>query len=128
MYSIVLTITQLQSMIDDTPVVVGSEASASALQVYNDAKASGEKAGAETINVLAEAAQVDPNPEVQAWIQKVLEAQQAQQAMVTNQGKLADKIRFVAHKSQILAQLFRFTLILSQPLLARNTRLPQQSR
>lgn len=49
MYPIVMAMTQLQSMIDDTYVTVGSEAYASALQVYNYAKASGKDSGLEPL-------------------------------------------------------------------------------
>ncbi len=49
MYPIIMAITQLQSMIDDTYLTVGSEAYTSALQVYNYAKASGQGSGLEPI-------------------------------------------------------------------------------
>jgi hypothetical protein len=45
MYPIVVALTQLQELVDDTCVAAGSEAYASALQVYNYAKASGQGIG-----------------------------------------------------------------------------------
>jgi hypothetical protein len=45
MYPIVVALAQLQELMDDTYVTVGSEAYAAALQVYNYAKASGQGAG-----------------------------------------------------------------------------------
>jgi hypothetical protein len=45
MYPIVVSLTQLQELVDDTCLVVGSEAYAAALQVYNYAKASGQGSG-----------------------------------------------------------------------------------
>ncbi len=45
------SLNQLQDLIDDTTLAVGSEAFASTLQVYNYAKASGEGTGVETLVV-----------------------------------------------------------------------------
>jgi hypothetical protein len=49
MYPIVMAMTQLQELLDDTYVMVGSEAYSAALQVYNYAKASGQGAGLEAV-------------------------------------------------------------------------------
>ena len=49
MYPIVVALSQLQGLIDDTYMAVGSEAYSSALTVYTYAKASGEGGGLETI-------------------------------------------------------------------------------
>jgi hypothetical protein len=49
MYPIVMAITQLQELLDDTYTTVGSEAYSAALQVYNYAKASGQGAGLEAV-------------------------------------------------------------------------------
>jgi hypothetical protein len=49
MYPIVMAMTQLQELLDDTYVTVGSEAYSSALQVYNYAKASGQGSGLEAV-------------------------------------------------------------------------------
>ncbi|MGV0024744.1 hypothetical protein [Phormidesmis priestleyi] len=49
MYPIVMAMAQLQELLDDTYVTVGSEAYSSALQVYNYAKASGQGAGLEAV-------------------------------------------------------------------------------
>lgn len=49
MYPIVMAMTQLQELLDDTYVTVGSEAYSAALQVYNYAKASGQGAGLEAV-------------------------------------------------------------------------------
>ncbi|MBD2022004.1 hypothetical protein H6F43_17635 [Leptolyngbya sp. FACHB-36] len=49
MYPIVMAMTQLQELLDDTYVLVGSEAYSAALQVYNYAKASGQGAGLEAV-------------------------------------------------------------------------------
>lgn len=49
MYPIVMALTQLQELLDDTYVTVGSEAYSAALQVYNYAKASGQGAGLEAV-------------------------------------------------------------------------------
>jgi hypothetical protein len=49
MYPIVMAMTQLQELLDDTYTTVGSEAYSAALQVYNYAKASGQGAGLETV-------------------------------------------------------------------------------
>ncbi len=45
MYPIVVALTQLQELVDDTCLAAGSEAYAAALQVYNYAKASGQGGG-----------------------------------------------------------------------------------
>jgi hypothetical protein len=45
LYPIVIALSQLQELLSDTQVTVGSEAYAAALQVYNYAKASGGGAG-----------------------------------------------------------------------------------
>lgn len=49
LYPILLSLTQLQELVDDTSVAVGSEAYAAGLMVYNYAKASGKGAGLETM-------------------------------------------------------------------------------
>jgi len=49
MYPIVMALTQLQELLDDTYVTVGSEAYSAALQVYSYAKASGQGAGLEAV-------------------------------------------------------------------------------
>jgi hypothetical protein len=49
MYPIVMALQQLQKLLDDTYVTVGSEAYSAALQVYNYAKASGQGAGLEAV-------------------------------------------------------------------------------
>jgi hypothetical protein len=49
LYPLVLSLTQLQELVDDTCVAVGSEAYAAALLVYNYAKASGEGTGLDTL-------------------------------------------------------------------------------
>ena len=49
LYPLVLSLTQLQELVDDTCVAVGSEAFAAALLVYNYAKASGEGTGLNTL-------------------------------------------------------------------------------
>ncbi len=49
MYPIVMAMTQLQELLDDTYTAVGSEAYSAALQVYNYAKASGQGAGLEAV-------------------------------------------------------------------------------
>lgn len=48
LYPILLSLTQLQDLVDDTCLAVGSEAYAAALQVYTYAKASGQGTGLET--------------------------------------------------------------------------------
>ncbi len=48
LYPILLSITQLQELLDDTFVAVGSEAYAAGLLVYNYAKANGKGAGLDT--------------------------------------------------------------------------------
>ena len=45
LYPVLLSLSQLQELLDDTSIAVGSEAYAAALQVYNYAKASGQGAG-----------------------------------------------------------------------------------
>ncbi|MCC5627069.1 hypothetical protein [Nostoc sphaeroides] len=45
LYPVLLSLSQLQELVDDTSLAVGSEAYAAALQVYNYAKASGQGAG-----------------------------------------------------------------------------------
>jgi hypothetical protein len=49
MYPIVMALTQLQELLDDTYTAVGSEAYSAALQVYNYAKVSGQGAGLESV-------------------------------------------------------------------------------
>ena len=49
LYPIFLALTQLQELVDDTVVAVGSDAYASALLVYNFAKASGKGAGLDAV-------------------------------------------------------------------------------
>ncbi|MFN6564637.1 MAG: hypothetical protein RMY28_033235 [Nostoc sp. ChiSLP01] len=49
LYPIMLSLTQLQELVDDTSVAVGSEAYAAGLMVYNYAKVSGKGAGLETM-------------------------------------------------------------------------------
>lgn len=49
LYPLLLSITQLQELLDDTCLAVGSEAYAAALQVYNYAKASGNMGGLDTL-------------------------------------------------------------------------------
>jgi hypothetical protein len=49
MYPVVMAIAQLQELIDNTYMAVGSEAYASALTVYTYAKAGGQMAGLETV-------------------------------------------------------------------------------
>ncbi|XHX76140.1 MAG: hypothetical protein RBJ76_17005 [Stenomitos frigidus ULC029] len=49
MYPIVVALTQLQELVDDTCMAAGSEAYAAALQVYNYAKASGQGAGLDAV-------------------------------------------------------------------------------
>ncbi|QSJ15785.1 hypothetical protein JYQ62_28905 [Nostoc sp. UHCC 0702] len=51
LYPLLLSLTQLQELVDDTSLAVGSEAYAAALQVYNYAKASGQGAGLDTVVV-----------------------------------------------------------------------------
>ncbi|MFM7423802.1 MAG: hypothetical protein ACKO7W_02160 [Elainella sp.] len=48
LYPVLMALTQLQDLVDDTCMAVGSEAYAAALQVYTYAKASGEGTGLET--------------------------------------------------------------------------------
>ncbi|SRR5579883_437421 len=49
MYPIVVALTQLQELVDDTCLAAGSEAYAAALQVYNYAKASGQGVGLDAV-------------------------------------------------------------------------------
>ncbi|MCC5616430.1 hypothetical protein LC605_15400 [Nostoc sp. CHAB 5836] len=49
LYPILLSLTQLQELVDDTSVAVGSEAYAAGLMIYNYAKASGKGAGLESM-------------------------------------------------------------------------------
>lgn len=49
LYPLVLSLAQLQELVDDTCMAVGSEAYAAALLVYNYAKASGEGSGLDTL-------------------------------------------------------------------------------
>jgi hypothetical protein len=49
LYPILLSLTQLQELVDDTSVAVGSEAYAAGLMVYNYAKASGKGAGLDSM-------------------------------------------------------------------------------
>lgn len=49
LYPLLLSLTQLHELVDDTSLAVGSEAYAAALQVYNYAKASGQGSGLETV-------------------------------------------------------------------------------
>ncbi|MEH2377565.1 MAG: hypothetical protein V7K27_01460 [Nostoc sp.] len=51
LYPVLLSLTQLQELVDDTTLAVGSEAYAAALQVYNYAKASGQGAGLDAMVV-----------------------------------------------------------------------------
>jgi hypothetical protein len=49
LYPVLLSLTQLQELVDDTSVAVGSEAYAAGLLVYNYAKASGKGAGLDSM-------------------------------------------------------------------------------
>ena len=49
MYPVVVAVTQLQELLDDTCLAVGSEAYAAALQVYGYAKASGNVGGLDAV-------------------------------------------------------------------------------
>ncbi|MEH2180144.1 hypothetical protein [Nostoc sp.] len=49
LYPILLSLTQLQELVDDTSVAVGSEAYAAGLMIYNYAKASGKGSGLESM-------------------------------------------------------------------------------
>ena len=49
MYPIVVALTQLQELVDDTCLAAGSEAYAAALKVYNYAKASGQGGGLDAV-------------------------------------------------------------------------------
>ena len=51
LYPVLLSLTQLQELVNDTSLAVGSEAYAAALQVYNYAKASGQGAGLDAVVV-----------------------------------------------------------------------------
>ncbi|RCJ15242.1 hypothetical protein A6S26_07900 [Nostoc sp. ATCC 43529] len=49
LYPLLLSLKQLQELVDDTTLAVGSEAFAAALQVYNYAKVSGHVAGLDAV-------------------------------------------------------------------------------
>ncbi|MBD2447663.1 hypothetical protein H6G76_10850 [Nostoc sp. FACHB-152] len=49
LYPVLLSLTQLQELVDDTCMASGSEAYAAALAVYNYAKASGDVAGLDSV-------------------------------------------------------------------------------
>ncbi|MDZ8261866.1 hypothetical protein [Nostoc sp. ChiQUE01b] len=49
LYPILLSLTQLQELVDDTSVAVGSEAYAAGLMIYNYAKASGKGSGLDSM-------------------------------------------------------------------------------
>ncbi|MEH2070841.1 MAG: hypothetical protein V7K47_22210 [Nostoc sp.] len=49
LYPVLLSLTQLQELVNDTALAVGSEAYAAALQVYNYAKVSGQGAGLDAV-------------------------------------------------------------------------------
>ncbi|MBD2451813.1 hypothetical protein H6G76_32780 [Nostoc sp. FACHB-152] len=49
LYPLLLALSQLQELVDDTSLAVGSEAYAAALQVYSYAKASGQTGGLDTV-------------------------------------------------------------------------------
>lgn len=49
LYPMIMALTQLQELLDDTYTAVGSEAYAAALQVYTYAKASGQGSGLEAV-------------------------------------------------------------------------------
>jgi hypothetical protein len=49
MYPIVVALTQLSELVDDTALAAGSEAYTAALQVYNYAKASGQGSGLDAV-------------------------------------------------------------------------------
>ena len=49
LFPLLMSLTQLQELVDDTCLAVGSEAYASALQVYNYAKASGQGSGLDSV-------------------------------------------------------------------------------
>jgi len=49
LYSVFLSLTQLQELVDDTVMAVGSDAYAAALVVYNFAKASGKGSGLDAV-------------------------------------------------------------------------------
>jgi hypothetical protein len=49
LYPILLSLTQLQELVDDTYIAIGSEAYAAALAVYNYAKASGDVTGLDSV-------------------------------------------------------------------------------
>lgn len=49
MYPLLLSLTQLQELVDDTVMAVGSEAYAASLLVYNYAKANGQGAGLDAV-------------------------------------------------------------------------------
>ncbi len=49
LYPIMLSLTQLQELVNNTSMAVGSEAYAASLMIYNYAKASGKGAGLESM-------------------------------------------------------------------------------
>ena len=49
LYPVLLSLTQLQELVDDTYIAIGSEAYAAALAVYNYAKASGDVTGLDAV-------------------------------------------------------------------------------
>ncbi|GAX42813.1 hypothetical protein NIES4075_38170 [Tolypothrix sp. NIES-4075] len=49
LYPVLLSLTQLQELVDDTYIAIGSEAYAAALAVYNYAKASGDITGLDAV-------------------------------------------------------------------------------
>jgi hypothetical protein len=49
LYPVLLSLTQLQELVDDTLIATGSEAYIAALSVYNYAKASGDVSGLDTV-------------------------------------------------------------------------------
>lgn len=49
LYPVLLSLTQLQELVDDTLIATGSEAYIAALAFYNYAKASGDVAGLDTV-------------------------------------------------------------------------------
>ncbi|MBW4476765.1 MAG: hypothetical protein KME54_07800 [Tolypothrix brevis GSE-NOS-MK-07-07A] len=49
LYPVLLSLTQLQQLVDDTLIATGSEAYIAALAVYNYAKASGDVSGLDTV-------------------------------------------------------------------------------
>ncbi len=49
LYPVLLSLTQLQELVDDTCIAAGSEAYTAALAIYNYAKASGDVAGLDAV-------------------------------------------------------------------------------